>query len=99
MTRSLLASVVLVLSAAGSALAQTRPLQTEEATTATAGRIALEAGATVMAKERNFLAGSVRTRWDVRPNRARASEGMRTALGSGLARTVVPSGPVNEGYG
>lgn len=65
MPRSRLASVVLVLSAAGSALAQTRPLQTEEATTAAAGRIALEAGATVMAKERSFLGGSQRTRSDV----------------------------------
>ncbi len=65
MTRSLLPSVVLALSAAGSALAQTRPLQTEEATTAAAGRIALESGATVMAKEPSFLTGSGRTRCDV----------------------------------
>jgi hypothetical protein len=65
MTRPLLASVVLALSPAGPALAQTRPLQTEEATTAAAGRIAFEAGATVMAAEPNFLTGSGRTRWDV----------------------------------
>lgn len=65
MTRPLLARMVLALSAAGSALAQTRPLQTEEATTAAAGRIALEAGATVMAKEPNFQTGRERTRSDV----------------------------------
>lgn len=65
MTRPLLASVVLALSAAGSALGQTRPLQTEEATAAAAGRIALEAGATVMAKEPNFQTESERTRSDV----------------------------------
>jgi hypothetical protein len=65
MTRSLLASLVLVLSAAGPVFAQTRPLSTEEATTAAAGRIVLEVGATVMGKEPNFLAGSERTRFDL----------------------------------
>jgi hypothetical protein len=50
---------------AGPALAQTLPLQTEEATTAPAGRIVLEAGATVMAEEPSFLSSAGRTRWDV----------------------------------
>lgn len=65
MRRSLRASPILGLALAGSALAQTRPLQTEEATTAGAGRIALEAGVAVMAKEPSFLTGSERTRGDV----------------------------------
>lgn len=58
-------SVVLLLSTAGSVLAETRPLVTEGATTAEAGRIALEVGAAELAREPNFLAGSKRTRFDV----------------------------------
>lgn len=44
--------------------AQTRPLQTEEAATAPAGRILLEAGAAFMSGEPNFLTGQGRKRWD-----------------------------------
>jgi hypothetical protein len=65
MTRSLLASLALVLSAAELAPAQTRPLQTEEATTAPAGRIELEVGAMAMGREPSFLDGAPRTRFDV----------------------------------
>jgi hypothetical protein len=52
-------------SAAGSALAQTRPLLTEEATTAPAGRITLEAGADAIRAEPNFLTGRARDRLDL----------------------------------
>lgn len=45
--------------------AQTRPLQTEEATTGEAGRIVLEAGAGLIAREPNFRTGRERSRWDV----------------------------------
>ena len=47
-----------------SAFGQTRPLQTEEATTAPAGTVVLEAGGDVIADEPNFLTGDERTRWD-----------------------------------
>lgn len=64
MTRSLPGIAILLLAFAGSARAQTRPLQTEEATTAGAGRIALEAGLSLMGKEPNFLTDGQRTRLD-----------------------------------
>ncbi|HET8645485.1 MAG TPA: hypothetical protein VFO85_08370, partial [Vicinamibacteria bacterium] len=54
----------LVLGAAALAGAQTRPLQTEEAATARAGTLVLEAGADVMLDEPNFLTGGERTRLD-----------------------------------
>ena len=43
---------------------QTRPLSTEEASTARAGTVAVEMGAQAMADEPNFLTGRPRTRWD-----------------------------------
>jgi hypothetical protein len=46
------------------AAAQTRPLQTEEATTARAGRLTLEVGQDFMKDEPNFLHGQPRNRWD-----------------------------------
>ena len=46
------------------AWAQTRPLQTEEATTAPAGRIVLEVGEDYMHDEPNFLTGGERDRFD-----------------------------------
>lgn len=46
------------------ASAQTRPLLTEEASTAPAGTIVLEAGAQAIRGEPNFLTGSPRDRWD-----------------------------------
>ena len=48
----------------GAASAQTRPLQTEEATTAPRGRVALEVGQDFMKDEPNFLHGQPRNRWD-----------------------------------
>lgn len=46
------------------ARAQTRPLQTEEATTAPAGRIMLELGGAFQAAQPSFLTGLPRARWD-----------------------------------
>ena len=48
-------------------VAQTRPLQTEQADTARAGTIVLEAGGQVIKAEPNFLTGGKRTRWEA-PN-------------------------------
>jgi hypothetical protein len=48
---------------AGRANAQTRPLQTEEATTAARGTVALEIGADAIASEPNFMTGLPRDRW------------------------------------
>src|SRR5262245_58739254 len=48
-------------------LAQTRPLQTEQADTAPAGTVVLEAGGQVIGAEPNFLTGGKRTRWEA-PN-------------------------------
>ena len=56
---------ILAASAAASALAQTRPLSTEEATTAPAGRIVLEAGADGIRAEPNFITGRERDRLDL----------------------------------
>jgi hypothetical protein len=58
--------VLVLLAHASSAVAwaQTRPLQTEEATTAPAGRIVLELGQDFMHDEPNFLTGLPRDRFD-----------------------------------
>jgi hypothetical protein len=48
---------------AGWAGAQTRPLQTEEATTAPRGTLDLELGADAIRDEPNFLTGRTRDRW------------------------------------
>jgi hypothetical protein len=54
-----------LLAAAPAALhAQTRPLQTEEASTAAEGTLRLEAGLDLMRHEPNFLTGGERTRLD-----------------------------------
>jgi hypothetical protein len=53
------------LAAATSALAQTRPLLTEEAATAPAGTVVFELGADAIADEPNFLTGGQRDRLDV----------------------------------
>lgn len=58
-------TALLVTSVAAPAIAQTRPLLTEEATTAPAGRIVLEAGADAMRAEPNFLTGRTRDRYDL----------------------------------
>jgi hypothetical protein len=58
-------SVVAFAAAAASASAQTRPLLTEEATTAPAGALVLELGADYILDEPNFLTGAPRDRLDV----------------------------------
>lgn len=60
------ATVLLVvgLLAATTAEAQTRPLRTEEATTAPGGSLLLEIGGEIIQAEPNFLTGRVRDRWD-----------------------------------
>jgi hypothetical protein len=55
---------LLALGGGARAWAQTRPLQTEEATTAPAGRITLEVGEDFIADEPNFLTGEPRNRFD-----------------------------------
>lgn len=57
-------TAILAASAGSPALAQTRPLSTEEATTAPAGRIVLEAGVDAIRAEPNFLTGRERDRLD-----------------------------------
>jgi hypothetical protein len=47
-----------------SAYAQTRPLATEEAHTAPAGTVVIEAGVSAISAEPNFLTGAARDRWD-----------------------------------
>ena len=61
-THALVAAVLLVAPAAA---AQTRPLQTEQTTTAPAGTLVLEAGADAMRREPNFLTGRTRDRLDL----------------------------------
>ncbi len=56
--------LVATLALAGPALAQTRPLRTEEAVTAPAGRLVLESGVELVRAEPNFLTGLPRDRWD-----------------------------------
>jgi hypothetical protein len=53
-----------LLAAAASAGAQTRPLLTEEAPTAPAGSLVLETGFEAIAAEPSFITGAERTRWD-----------------------------------
>jgi hypothetical protein len=60
----MLAASIPLVSASTPALAQTRPLLTEEAATAPGGTIVLEAGGDYMADEPNFLTGKARDRWD-----------------------------------
>ena len=59
------ASALAFALAASLASAQTRPLRTEQASTAPAGRLALELGAESMRAEPNPLSGGDRERWDV----------------------------------
>jgi hypothetical protein len=58
------AAALALLGASSVVLAQTRPLQTEEASTAPAGTVVLEAGGDFIADEPNFLTGEERERWD-----------------------------------
>jgi len=59
-----LAFATLIALCAPAAGAQTRPLSTEEASTAPARTVVLELGAQAIADEPNFLTGEPRTRWD-----------------------------------
>lgn len=58
------AVATLLLLAAAPLFGQTRPLQTEEATTAPAGRLTFETGGEAIANEPNYITGKERTRWD-----------------------------------
>jgi hypothetical protein len=58
-----LVPVALVVLSGGVATAQTRPLQTEEATTAPRGTLVLEIGADAIRDEPNFITGRRRDRW------------------------------------
>ena len=62
-TSNLAAITVAALLSAASAGAQTRPLQTEEATTARRGTSVLEIGAEAIHDEPNFVTGGLRDRW------------------------------------
>jgi hypothetical protein len=53
-----------LVACAGRALAQTRPLLTEPATTAPSGTLVLETGFDVIADEPSYVTGVERTRWD-----------------------------------
>jgi hypothetical protein len=65
MSRERVVVILFVLCAtqAAVAAAQTRPLQTEEATTAPRGTIVLEVGADAIRDEPNFVTGRLRDRW------------------------------------
>jgi Putative MetA-pathway of phenol degradation len=58
------AVATLLLLAAAPAFGQTRPLQTEEATTAPGGHVTFETGAEAIRDEPSYITGKERTRWD-----------------------------------
>jgi hypothetical protein len=60
----LIAASFSLLAASPPVFAQTRPLMTEEASTAPAGTVVLEAGGDFIRDEPNFLTGRERDRWD-----------------------------------
>jgi Putative MetA-pathway of phenol degradation len=60
----LILAAALSMAAGARGFAQTRPLATEEASTAAAGTVLLEAGASAISEEPNFLTGATRDRWD-----------------------------------
>ena len=64
MRSSLILAAAFSLAAGARGFAQTRPLATEEASTAAAGTVVLEAGASAISDEPNFLTGAARDRWD-----------------------------------
>jgi hypothetical protein len=61
---SLILAAAFSLAAGVRGFAQTRPLATEEASTAAAGTVVLEAGASAISDEPNFLTGAPRDRWE-----------------------------------
>ncbi len=64
MRSPLILAAAFSLAAGARGFAQTRPLATEEASTAAAGTVVLEAGASAISDEPNFLTGATRDRWD-----------------------------------
>src|SRR4051812_12087385 len=62
--RVLMACLLVAMGMPRMALAQTHPLQTEQATTAAAGTLVFETGLDVIGDEPNFQTGRSRTRWD-----------------------------------
>ncbi len=58
-----LLAAALAAAGAGPALAQTRPLLTEQATTAPAGTLVFETGLDVIADEPSYVTGALRTGW------------------------------------
>ena len=64
MRSSLILAAAFSLAAGARGFAQTRPLATEEASTAAAGTVVLEAGASAISDEPNFLTGAARDRWE-----------------------------------
>ena len=58
------AVATLILLAASPAFGQTRPLQTEEATTAPGGHMVFETGAEAIANEPSYITGRERARWE-----------------------------------
>ena len=64
MRSSLILAVAFAVASGARGWAQTRPLATEEASTAAAGTLVLEAGAQAISAEPNFLTGAARDRWD-----------------------------------
>ena len=64
MRSPLILAAAFSLAAGARGSAQTRPLATEEASTAAAGTVVLEAGASAISGEPNFLTGAARDRWD-----------------------------------
>jgi len=61
---SLILAAAFSLAGGARGWAQTRPLATEEAFTAAAGTVVLEAGASAIRDEPNFLTGALRDRWE-----------------------------------
>ncbi len=57
-------AALLLLGAASTAAAQSRPLRTETAETAAVGTLVLETGFDVIADEPSYVTGASRTRWD-----------------------------------
>lgn len=64
MRSPLILAAAISLAAGARGFAQTRPLATEEASTAAAGTLVLEAGVSALSAEPNFLTGAPRDRWD-----------------------------------
>lgn len=91
------AAATLLVLAALPALGQTRPLQTEEATTAPGGRILFETGAEGIANEPSYITGRERARWDGPLLRLVYSPAGRVELDLEWVALVVASGEKGRG--